>query len=243
MTGAARSELRKLLATRSLWLVPAGGAAVLVLVAGVFASQAAPADIGDRLSDYGPLRFGAGNIGLLLMLFGIRLFGDETHHRTLASTYLATPRRSHVLAAKAATAVAVVLAFCAVVDVGVLGVTAVALGPRDLDMTLDIGATAGLIGRGAVAMSLLVLLGVAAGAAVRNRSVALVGLVVWFALGEEVAGGLLHIDRFLPGAVADELVAGGRAHGLGVVAASAALVAYVAVAASVARFALRRDVA
>ena len=63
MTGAARSELRKLLATRSLWLLPVGGAAVVLLAAAVFASQAAPADIGDRLSDYGPLRFGAGNIG------------------------------------------------------------------------------------------------------------------------------------------------------------------------------------
>ena len=243
MSPATCSELRKLRTTRSLWLVPTVGAAVLVLAAAVFITKGPEADIGMRLSEYGPLRFGATNVGLLLIVFGIRLFGDEAHHRTLASTFLATPRRPRVLAAKAAVAMAVVAAFCAVVDIAVLAVTAAGVRSRDLDMTFDLAATAGLIGRGAAVMVLLSLLGLAVGTAVRNRSVALVGTLVWFAFGETVVGGVFHIARFLPGAVADEVVAGGTSDGLGPFAAAAALLAYVAVGCAVAVAALRRDVA
>lgn len=243
MSPATRSELQKLRTTRSLWLVPTVGAAVLVLAAAAFITKGSEADVGTRLSDYGPLRFGATNVGLLLIVFGIRLFGDEAHHRTMASTFLATPRRSRVLAAKAAVAAAVVAAFCAVVVIAVLAVTAAGVRSRDLDMTFDLAATAGLVGRGAAVMMLLVLLGLAVGTAVGNRSLALVGTIVWFALGETVVGGVLDIARFLPGAVADEVVSGGSGDGLGPVAAAATLVAYVAVGFAVAVVALRRDVA
>ena len=78
---------------------------------------------------------------------------------------------------------------------------------RDLSMDYDAAATVALLGRVSLAMVLLTTLGVAIGAALRERTAALVAVVVWFALGEDLLGALLDIERFLPGAATQSLVA------------------------------------
>ena len=85
MNPILRSELRKLRFTRSLSALPLAGIAISVVAATVLITSFKAPDIASRLSDHGPLRFGPTNVGLLLLLFGVRLFTDETNHRTLAS--------------------------------------------------------------------------------------------------------------------------------------------------------------
>ncbi len=244
MSAAIRAELRKFRTTRSLWAVPAAGLAVAVIGVGLFLTVARPEDVADRLSEQGPLRFGPSNFGLLLVIFGVRLFGDETHHRTMASTFVRTPDRFRVLTAKVTLAVATAVAFCAAVYAAVVPVLIVGIPARDLPLAVDLTATTALFGRVALAMVLAALLGTVVGAAIRNRAAALVAALAWFALAEDLLGALLHVKRFLPGATLTGLVTNHA--GPDVLAAPQAAAVLAATAAGlilVAAGLLRRDVA
>jgi hypothetical protein len=91
-------------------------------------------------------------------------------------------------------------------------------------------------------MSLSALLGVGVAATIRNRAVALVGVLIWIAFAEDIVGGLLHIDRYLPAAVAQALVTGGGAHALDAPLAAAVLVAFTSAGLVSAVVALRQDI-
>lgn len=244
MRSTWRAEARKLRYTRSLWAVPVIGALVSVVGSGLVISFFKVADLADRLSEHGPLHFGAANTGLILVALAIRIVGDEDHHQTLPATYIATPERVRVLAAKAAVATATTIAFCVAVLGSVLVVTLVGIEVRDLPMTVDAGATAALFARTTLAMSLLALLGVALATAIRNRTVVLVSVLVWLILLEDLFGSLLKIPELLPGAAVHALVSGeGGAEALAAAPAAAVLAVFVAAAFAVSAVTVRRDVA
>jgi len=244
MSTTWRAELRKLRHTRSLWAVPVVGALASVVGAGLFISFLKVSDLADRVSEHGPLRFGPTNTGLLLAILAIRIVGDEDHHGTLPATYIATPDRLRVLAAKAAVAVGTTVAFCAAVLGAVLAVTLVGIEARDLPMTFDAAATAGLFARTTLAMSFLALLGVALATAIRSRTIALISVLLWLILVEDLFGTLLKTPELLPGATVQALVsadAGPEALAAG--PAAALLAAFAAAALAVAAVTVRRDVA
>jgi hypothetical protein len=207
MTPALRAEVRKLRWTRSLLAVLGAGLVIAVLGTVLLMAAGRPAEIPERLSRYGPLRFGPTNFGLLLVVFGVRLFADEVQHRTLAATLVRTPDRRRVLTAKLVVVAAVAAAFTVAVYLVVIPITVVGLRLRHLEMTYDLAATGALLGRVLLASLVLAAIGVAVGAAIRNRTVALVAVLVWFSLAEDLIGPLLHIARFLPSAAMQSLVA------------------------------------
>jgi ABC-2 type transport system permease protein len=109
VSAVLRSEVRKITSTR-LWLIMlvcvfllAGCSATLPGVVAVLQHRAAGA--GSPFDDPGTIRsiYHGGNIvsRILAMVIGITAFGSEYRHQTLASTYLATPRRLRLLAGKA----------------------------------------------------------------------------------------------------------------------------------------------
>src|SRR5689334_16166937 len=110
MTALLRAERRKLTYTRSFWLLPAVGIAISVVAATVLVAAFKQGELASHLSGHGPLRFGASNAGLVIALCAIRVFGDETHHGTLASTLIRRPNRHQLLAVKAIVAVAIAVA-------------------------------------------------------------------------------------------------------------------------------------
>jgi ABC-type transport system involved in multi-copper enzyme maturation permease subunit len=242
MTRALRAEWLKLRRTRSLVAVLGVGLVVAVVGTVVLLSVGKEDEIGDTLSGYGPLRFGPTNFGLLLVVLGVRLFADETHHRTLAGTLLRTPHRGRVVAAKVLVAAAAAAAFTVVVYLLVIPVTAAGIALRELDLTYDAARTAALLGRVVVAMVLLTVLGVAVGVLLRSRTVALVAVVLWFALGEDLVGALLKGDRFLPGAAAQSLVSAGSGSAGSAITSALALAVLVAAALLAATLSMRRDV-
>ena len=242
MNPILRSELRKLRFTRSLSALPLAGIAISVVAATVLITSFKAPDIASRLSDHGPLRFGPTNVGLLLLLFGVRLFTDETNHRTLASTFITTPDRWSVLVAKAVTAVGTAVATCTAIYAVVVPVTLVAVDRRGLPMTVDAAATLALFGRVTLAMTLMALFGLAVGAAVRNRAVALVACIVWLAFAENLLGGLLRIPKLLPGALVSGLVAGSGHDALSALPSAVVLTGVVTAAVATARLTLGRDV-
>lgn len=235
MTPLLRAEWRRFRCTRSLVAVVAFGLVVAVVGTVVLLRVGEAEEVGTTLSGYGPLRFGPTNFGLLLMVLGVRVFADETHHRTLAATLVRTPRRGRVVAAKAVVATGTAAAFCAVVYLLVIPITVAGLELRGTDFTYDVGPTAALLGRVVTAMVLLTALGVAVGVLLRNRTVALVAVVLWLALGEDLVAALLRGDRLLPGAAAQDLVSGSASSAL-------VLAGLVAAAFAAAAVSLRRDV-
>jgi ABC-2 type transport system permease protein len=242
MSAVLRAEWRRLRCTRSLVAVLALGLLVAVVGTVLLISVGESEEIGDSLSGYGPLRFGPTNFGLLLMVLGVRLFADETHHRTLAATLLRTPRRGRVVAAKVVVGTTAAAAFCVAVYLVVIPITVVGLRLREHELSYDLARTAGLLGRVVVAMVLLTALGVGLGVLVRSRTVALLVVVLWFALGEDLVGALLGGERFLPGAAVQSLVS--AAPGSPTSAATAALVLAGLVAATFVAggLTLRRDI-
>jgi hypothetical protein len=241
MNGALRAEVRKLRVTRSLWAVPAVGLLVAVVGNALLVTFGEGTEIARELSHYSPLRFGPTNFGLLLVVFGVRLFADETQHRTLAGTFIRNPRRGEAFVAKAITAAAVSVVFCLAVYALVVPTTLVGVAIRNLPFRIDAFDTVALLGRVVVAMVLLSVLGVALGGLLRNRTVALVAVLVWFALAEDLVGALLHAKRFLPSSAVSSLVAGAGGS-LSAAAAAALLFAVTAGCVLAASVALDRDV-
>ena len=243
MSTIVRSELRKLRYTRSLLGLAAAGVLISVAAATVLMTWIDASEIANRLSAHGPLRFGATNLGLILVVFGARVFADETQHRTLSPTFLSTPDRTKVLAAKSLVAAVVALVVCVTVWAAVLPVTAFAVSARDLVMTVDTADTAALFVRATTAMVLLTLLAVGLAAAIRNRTVVLVASIVWIALAEDIVGAVLRIGEYLPSATVSSLVrGGGSADGLGAAASAGVLACWTAAAYLAAVISLRRDV-
>jgi len=226
MTALIRTELMRLRTTRSTWVVLAAGlvltlawaAAVLGNVGGI---GAATPGSGQMRADL----LGATGIGLFaVLLLGVVAVTGEFHHRTATATFLVTPRRWRVLAAKAAAAAfAGLLAMVALLAaVWTLGVLAGAIDP-----VVD-AALLALTGRSMLVATCWALLGVAVGAAVRNQTVAVLVPLVWLLLIETMipAYGLGGLIPWLPGGATTALAGGRVAGGLPAWAALLVLLAY-----------------
>lgn len=156
---------------------------------------------------------GAGVLSALLVgVIGVLSFAQEQTHGTLRVTFAATPQRLRVLIAKAVMMVvggAGLAVFVLVVGTA-LG-TAI-LSTRDVETSIYPAVSASFV----VFTALLALLGLALGMLTRNTPVAIVLLIAWPLLIENLVAGLLSlviddVFRFMPffGAVNSLVVEGG----------------------------------
>ena len=101
MTRLIRTEWLKLATTRGPWAVIAGVIALTALITPFAMAEIGQGDTSRAADAREALAIGPGFItALLLLLLGALAAAGEFHHRTIASTYLITPRRGRVLAAK-----------------------------------------------------------------------------------------------------------------------------------------------
>jgi ABC-2 type transport system permease protein len=143
---------------------------------------------------------GAGVLsGLLVGVIGVLSFAQEQSHGTLRVTFAATPRRLQVLVAKAL----MTIFFGAGLAVVVLAVGTVIgsaiLSARDAENAFYPAVALSSV----VFTVLLALLGLALGMLTRNTPVAIVLLIAWPLLIENLIGGLLSlviddVFRFMP---------------------------------------------
>jgi ABC-2 type transport system permease protein len=189
MTRLIRTEWLKLATTRGPWAVITGVIALTALI-----TPFAMADIGygdaSRAADAREaLAIGPGFLSaLMLLLIGALAAAGEFHHRSIVTTYLITPRRGRVLAAKLvahATLGAVVAAIGVAISFPI--VLLMARGEH-LTVASDghlVALAAAMVAVGALSS----LVGVAIGSILRHQTAAIVVILVWTLLVEKLFGG------------------------------------------------------
>jgi ABC-2 type transport system permease protein len=145
--------------------------------------------------------------GLFAALLGALSVTSEIRYGTIRPTFLATPWRRRVVAAKVATSLLLGAGFGLAAGAVAVGVGAGGLSARGVGVRLDGGDYALMLAGGAAAAALWAAIGVGVGAVVRNQVPALVGLCAWllFVEGLLVGDMLDDVGQLTPGAAATAL--------------------------------------
>jgi ABC-2 type transport system permease protein len=185
---------------------------------------------------------------VLMLLLGALVFTQEFRYGTVTSTYLGEPRRTRILVAKWLALIIFSLALTIATVAVSLPVATVLINSRDGDVTMA-ALFWQMFAAGFVVMAAFGVIGVALGALLRNQIVAVLVVLVWMLVVEQI---VIHdyptIGRWMPGGATYALMQQGPANGLGdkllsVPSAGILLAAYVAVAVALAlRLTPKRDV-
>ena len=240
-----RSELRKLVTTRSAFTMLA--ALLVVMTLGVIATvmDTDIASLQRPLSRQVFLAVPMTIVPLFALLLGLRSYTDEFRHGSIVPTLLANPRRGRVLEAKlVATAIAGAVFASAAVALSIGLGSSLLLG-RGVGFAWSVGPTIEVAGRVVAAAVLWTAIGVGLGLAVKHQVAAIAGSLIWMIAAEGIIGGLIpDVSRYFPGAASNAFVGIDAASLLAPGVAGAVLVGWAAVSA-IAGDALmrRRDVA
>jgi ABC-type transport system involved in multi-copper enzyme maturation permease subunit len=202
MTGSIRAELLKQRTTRTTVGLTV---ALLVLVCFVVLLHGFEVPVSRAADQSGQMRiFGWGELGALFAaLLGALSITGEFRHGTARPTFLATPRRSRVLAAKLVAVALAGVVFGIAAEALAIGLGSAILSVRGIPVRLDGGNYTQLVLGGVVAAALWAPLGLGLGALVRNQVASLIGLCAWLLFVENLLiGQLPSVARYLPGAAA-----------------------------------------
>lgn len=206
MSDLLAGEWLKLRTSRLLLVM---GAAAVALSTASVAGAVLAADTAE-LADPDTLRDAlslTGTGALVVLLLGIVITSGEHRHGTAADTYLTTPRRGRVLAAKAVTGAAVGLAVGAAMALAGAGMVAHVYDDRGVGLPVDGGEVATTMLGIVVYSTLFATIGVALGALVRRQVLAVSLALGWVAAVEHAAVGLVpDVGRFFPTIAGQALV-------------------------------------
>jgi ABC-2 type transport system permease protein len=180
----------------------------LVLLAVLLHGLALASDDMDSRSEQLTNVFGWGEVlgALFAGLLGAVSITSEIRHGTIRPTFLVTPRRGRVVAAKAIASMSIGLGFGLIAAAVAAGAGSVALTARGLDVRLDAADYTLLLAGGAAAAALWAVIGLGIGAVVRNQVGASVGVVVWLLFVEnQLVANVSDLGRFAPGALGQAL--------------------------------------
>lgn len=221
---ATRAEFTKQTTTAMWWIL----GLVLVGYLGVtgaglaftFAASSTgvlPTNNGVRLPAAGlaPIVYSVGaSIGYVFpLLFGTLMVTTEYRHQTLTPTFLATPRRGTVMAAKVLVGILAGALYGVLTAVVSVGPAAGVLAGYGLATELGSSDTWAMLARIVLAFALWTLVGLGVGALVRNQ-VAAVVIVLAFTqfigplatVAATFVKGLDTVTQYLPGAASDAIV-------------------------------------
>jgi ABC-2 type transport system permease protein len=203
---AFRAELLKQRSTRTvlgLFAAMVGLVALALVLHGV----GLPVDaLDDRSRQL--IVFGLGGFlgALFAALLGALSVTSEIRHGTIRPTFLVTPQRGRVVAAKAVVCILIGAVFGLVAAAIAVGTGTAALDGRGVEVLVDTGDVVQLVVGGTIASALWAAIGVGVGALIRRQVPTLVGLCAWLLFVEgllaDATGGLGEVGRYLPGAAA-----------------------------------------
>jgi ABC-2 type transport system permease protein len=241
MTRQLRSELLKQRSTRTnlallVWMV-----GLVVLVVALHVLSFGVDDLSRESNQLKILGLGTSVGALFAALLGAMSITGEFRTGTIRPTFLVTPRRSRVIAAKVAASMLAGGGIGLVAEALTAGAEAIGLVARGIDVQLAAGGYAQLLAGGALAGAFFAAIGVGVGAAVRNQVATIVGLCVWLLFVEPLLlGDVPSAAKYAPEAtagaiagaiqsqIADTLIAPGL--GIALLAAYAALAGLVGMA-------------
>jgi ABC-2 type transport system permease protein len=137
----------------------------------------------------------------LAALIGVMAVTSEFRHGTIRATFVVSPARVRVVAAKVVASLLVGVAFGALGSALGLGAGVMMIRTRGYDVLIDGGDVRRLLVGTVVMSALWAALGVGLGAVVRNQVAAIVGLFAWvFVIEILLFQYLPGIGRYAPGA-------------------------------------------
>ncbi len=192
-----RSEFRKLSTVRGPWLLLAAGP--LLVVAGVTGLVQSGGDVHDPAVQAKALAHVA-LAALFTLIFGIFAVAGEYRHGTVTDTFLSTPRRGRVVAAKLAVYGAAGAAAGLVSAAAAVAATAAWWAAKGGSFHLSAAGSLRTLAGGVAVNVAFAAIGVGVGALLRNLALAIAAALAWIALVEGVAGQLVgaNLARWLP---------------------------------------------
>jgi ABC-2 type transport system permease protein len=190
------NEMVKLRTVRSTYYLLLVAQAIIVIgVSGAFASGNAPDDI--------VVVRGVAHVGLtslFALVLGILAMAGEYRHRTITDTFLSSPRRGSVVAAKLGVASTLGVLFGIVGAFTALASSWVWAVLKDIPFAWSSAALWQTLGGAVVWNALFAAIGVGIGALIRNVAGAVAAALAWLALVEGLVGQLLgaSLARWLP---------------------------------------------
>jgi ABC-2 type transport system permease protein len=242
MTGQLRSELLKQRSTETALYLFVAMFALVALAVTMHVVALGADQLSSRTHQLEVFQVGTRAGMLFAGLAGAIAVTAELRYGTIRPTFLVTPRRSPVLAAKLAISALIGLAFGLAAEILMAADASVAFAARGIDNQLTAGDYLQLLAGGAAAAALWAVAGVGVGALVRNQVAALVGLCAWMFLVESTSESFVpDFGRLLPGSAG--LALAGNTDELSAAIGLVLLVLYAAaVSAAGWRVTLRRDV-
>ena len=221
------SELRKMRSTRTNLGLLAGMIALILLTV-LVNGLAAGIDLHTHDNQHALLSVGTSG-ALFAALIGVMAITSEFRHGTIRPTFVITPHRGRVIAAKVIASLLMGITFGAIAIALSFGIGYAILAGKGIDFALDTNHVLLLV-LGSLGMAALwAALGVGIGAVVKNQVLAVVGLILWVMLVDTLLRGLVpSVGRFTPTAVSGSLTAGVEDYLLTPLAGGLLLLAYTA---------------
>jgi ABC-2 type transport system permease protein len=203
------AEVLKLRTLRGPWLLLAAGP--VLVIAGISGLVVSGGDLHDPATQAKALAH-VGLTSIFALAFGILAVAGEYRHKTITDTYLSTPARGRVIAAKLAVYAAFGALAGAVSAIVALGVAAAWWSDKGASFGWGDSAVWATIGGGIAWNTAFAAMGVGVGALIRNLAGAIAAALAWIALIEAIVGQLIgNLARWLPFYAGQALGAGGKA--------------------------------
>jgi ABC-2 type transport system permease protein len=234
MIGQLRAEWLKQRSTRTTLLLLVAMVGLVALVVAMHVLAPPIASLATRAEQMKVFEVGT-SIGMLFAgVVGAIAITAELRYGTIRPTFLVTPRRGPVIAAKLLVAALTGIVFGLLAEGLMAGAVTAAFSARGVVNQLGGGDYLQLLAGGAGAAALWAAIGLGVGGLVRNQVGTLVGLFAWMLIIENIVVGFVpRVGRFLPGA-AGQAIAGQTGNRLLAPALGALLlVAYAAAVAAV----------
>lgn len=200
MTRLVRTELLKLQTTRVTYALLATALGVTALFTSLTSTvgQSNTRPIAS-VAGQAAVTTASGFAMIIAAVLGALAATGEFRHSSATLTFLATPDRRRVLAAKTAAGAVAGAAFGLLAALVTTAVGLVFIVAKGNHVLIGTGALVGHVAGAALGAALLAAIGVAVGTLVRSQLASIIGVFVWCLVIESILGDLVHAVRpYLP---------------------------------------------